>query len=80
MTLANFDYNGQLIQRRQSDGYINLTQMCTANGKKISHFLALASTKNYIAQIESDDGITASQLLIVKKGNSSELFQSPYGD
>lgn len=76
--LRNFDYNGNLIQKR-IDGFVNLTQMCQANGKKISHFLSLKSTKQYIEQIESDDGITASQLLVVKKGNSSDFTQGTWG-
>jgi hypothetical protein len=37
-SLQNFDYNGQLIQRR-ADGFVNLTQMCQANGKRLKDFL-----------------------------------------
>ena len=46
-SLQNFDYNGQLIQRR-ADGFVNLTQMCQANGKRLDHFLKANKTKGYI--------------------------------
>lgn len=38
-SLQNFNYNGAVIQRRQNDGYLNLTQMCQANGKRLQDFL-----------------------------------------
>lgn len=46
-SLQNFDYNGQLIQRRE-DGFVNLTQMCQANGKRIDNWLRLKQTQDYI--------------------------------
>lgn len=46
-SLQNFDYKGQLIQRR-NDGFVNLTQMCQANGKRLDHFLKANKTKGYI--------------------------------
>jgi hypothetical protein len=46
-SLQNFDYNGQLIQRRD-DGFINLTQMAKANGKRLDHFMKARKTQGYI--------------------------------
>lgn len=77
-SLQNFDYNGQLIQRRD-DGFVNLTQMAQANGKNISDFLRLKSTKAYLEEMESDMGIPASQILIVQKGNSIDYTQGTWG-
>lgn len=71
-SLQNFDYNGTIIQQR-SDGFINLTQMCQANNKKISHWLALKGTQSYIASVASETGITASELVDVVKGGQSVL-------
>jgi hypothetical protein len=69
--ITNFDYNGTPIFKR-ADGYINLTQMCQANGKKLSHFFSLKSTKAYISCIESEAGFPASEIIdIVKGGNPS---------
>ena len=45
--LTNFNYNGTVIQRRE-DGFINLTQMCQANGKRLDNFLKANKTKDYI--------------------------------
>ena len=44
--IQNFDYNGQLIQRR-ADGFVNLTQMCQANRKRIDNYLRLKQTQDY---------------------------------
>lgn len=50
--LTVFDYNGQTISRRQ-DGFVNLTQMCQANGKRLDHWKELKATKQYIEELEN---------------------------
>ena len=45
--IAVFDYNGQNISKRQ-DGFINLTQMCQANGKRLDVFMKATKNKEYI--------------------------------
>ena len=37
--LTVFNYNGQIISRREN-GFVNLTQMCQANGKRLKDFLS----------------------------------------
>lgn len=49
--LQNFSYNNTVIQRRE-DGFINLTQMCNANGKRIDHWKELKSTGAYINALQ----------------------------
>jgi hypothetical protein len=49
--LAVFDYNGQTISRRQN-GFINLTQMCQANGKRLDVFMKSNKTQDYIRCLE----------------------------
>lgn len=53
MNIKAFAYNGQTITQRQ-DGYINLTQMCLANGKRIDHWKELKATKSYIAELSAN--------------------------
>jgi len=45
--LTVFDYNGQTISRRQ-DGFINLTQMCKVDGKRLDHWKRQKQTQEYI--------------------------------
>lgn len=47
MHLQNFNYNGTIIQQR-GDGFVSLTQMCQANGKRLDNFLKANKTKDYI--------------------------------
>lgn len=51
-SLQNFDYNGQLIQRR-ADGFVNLTQMCQANNARLDNWLRLKGTKSYLATLSN---------------------------
>ena len=50
--LIVFNYNGQVISRRD-DGFINLTQMCQANGKRLDVFMKTQKTKDYIECLEN---------------------------
>lgn len=77
--ITTTSYNDFTIARRESDGWVNLTQMCKANGKLLGHFLALKSTKAYFQAIESDIGKTISEIIEVKKGGDPKL-QGSWGD
>lgn len=50
--LSVFNYNGTVIQRRD-DGFVSLTQMCRANGKRLDHFMKAKKTKSYIASLSN---------------------------
>ena len=50
--LIVFNYKGQGISRRD-DGFINLTQMCQANGKRVDVFMKAQKTKDYIECLEN---------------------------
>lgn len=41
------EFNGKKIRHRE-DGFMSLTDMCQANGKLISHWFELKSTKEYL--------------------------------
>jgi hypothetical protein len=66
------------IQARTSDGYINATQLCKAGGKRFSHWYHTEQTKTYITALESETDLPASQLVDVKKGNSTEFEQGSW--
>ena len=53
--IATFDYNGQIISRRH-DGFISLTQMCQANGKRLDNWIRLKSTQSYSATLSNSLG------------------------
>ncbi|ELS01160.1 KilA-N domain-containing protein [Xenococcus sp. PCC 7305] len=67
MNFINFDYQGKLIQKRE-DSYINLTQMCVANNKKLNDFLRLKSTKAYLDSLSVATGIPVAQIIEVING------------
>jgi hypothetical protein len=71
------ELNGIVISSRE-DGFVNATQMCKAGGKLFGHWKPLESTKALIKALESDIGIPASQLVDVRKGNSSKFSQGSW--
>ena len=77
--LISSSYNNFAISRRESDGWVNLTQMCKANGVKFNDFLRLKSTKAYISSMAADTGKPASEIIEVKKGGDPKL-QGSWGD
>lgn len=66
--LAVFDYNGQTISRSQN-GFINLTQMCQANGKRLDVFMKAQKTKEYIDCLERSHQMVVTE--IVQGGDHS---------
>ena len=77
--LISSSYNNFAISRRESDGWVNLTQMCKANGVKFNDFLRLKSTKAYISSMAADTGKPVSEIIKVKKGGDPKL-QGSWGD
>jgi hypothetical protein len=55
-SLQNFDYKGKLIQSRMSDGFVNLTQMCQANGKRLDNWTRLKQTQSYARTLANSLG------------------------
>lgn len=72
LSLQVFNYNEHPIIRRE-DGYINLTQMCQANGKMLSDWSRLKSTKAYIQDMASDTGKPISEILEIVKGGDPRM-------
>jgi hypothetical protein len=77
------ELNGISILARPEDGYINATAMCKAGKKLFANWYQLESTKELIKELEtqitkSDIGIPISQLVDVKKGNTSQFSQGSW--
>jgi hypothetical protein len=70
--------NNVIIISRIIDNYINATQLCKAGNRKFNHWISLDSTKDIITELESETGIPASQLVEIKKGNSSNFEQGSW--
>ena len=45
-------WEGHAIQRRRTDGFVNATAMCQANGKRWNHYVSNDRTGAYIAALE----------------------------
>ncbi len=66
------------IRQRESDGYLSATDMCQAFNTDIAHYTRTKSTKEYLTELESDLHKCRSQLIEIKKGNSSEFEQGTW--
>ena len=70
--------NNQVIQFRETDNYINATQLCKAGGKNFGLWYSLDGTKELISTLASDIGIPISLLIDSKKGNSTNYIQGTW--
>jgi hypothetical protein len=70
--------DGFTIEARDSDCYINATMLCRAGNKKFAHWYCLDGTKQMLEILSSDVGIPISQLIDVKRGNSTEFEQGSW--
>ena len=77
----NLVIENNIIMSRESDKYINATQLCKAGkagNKKFNDWFGLDNTKILISVLESETGIPASQLLDIKKDKSNEFEQGTW--
>lgn len=56
-------YQGEVIEQRINDGYINATAMCKAAGRLFGDYSRNATTKAFLAELSSDMGIPISDLV-----------------
>lgn len=68
MTIIVHESNGLHVSQRSEDGYINLTELCKAGGKRFNNWYQLATTKDFLEELSLDTGIPVSQLIEVRKG------------
>lgn len=65
------EVEGNIIQQRAADGYINATSMCAAANKKIGHYFETKTTKEFLTELSSDTRIAVGELVQIIKGGSS---------
>lgn len=70
-------WNGRVIRQRE-DGYLSATDMCQACGKLFADWNRLKATEALLEALSSDMGIPISELIEVKKGNSSDFEQGAW--
>ena len=63
--------NNDVIECRQSDGYINATQLCKAGGKLFAHWYRLDSTKQLIFELAKK--IYYKDYLIIKSNDANDI-------
>lgn len=73
LALIPHEEQGNLINQRLMDGYINATALCQASNKLMGHYLELASTKAFLQELSSDIGIPISELVQVIKGGNPQF-------
>ena len=60
MTTQNLitrDFHGATIRQRSSDGYLNATDMCQANGKRWFNYYRSKETKNFLVALSKSTGL-----------------------
>ncbi len=74
------EYLGNGIGFKLIDGmvYGNATEMCKSFDKKLAHWNENKSTKELLDVVSSEIGIPTSQLVISKRGNSSDFTQGSW--
>lgn len=66
----NLILNGIDVFIRLQDGYINLTQLCKAGGKKFNDYQRLKQTQEYLQVLSSSTGIPVGDLIIYETGSN----------
>jgi len=64
-------YDGTPISRRTTDGYVNATAMCKANGKRWSDYRESDRADKYLQALASVTGISVNGLIDTKIGGSN---------
>ena len=59
-SIINHELNGHIVPQQRNNGYINLTKLCAAGGKKLANWNQMKSVKTYLEELSSDIGIPIS--------------------
>jgi hypothetical protein len=66
--IIKHSYNGAIVSQ-EYDGYVSLTDMAKASGKKVNDYLRLASSKAYFEGLSGSTGITVDKLIRVNESS-----------
>ena len=65
--MANLNYNGQIIEQRISDNYVNLTQMAKANDARLDNWQQSPETQKYLKALQESDSLKSGVSVIEVK-------------
>ena len=71
--------NGYIIEHRQEDGYINITNLCKAGGKEFKHWNSLGKTKAFLKALSTAVGIPTAVLIHLGTGSKFGTTQETTG-
>jgi len=64
--------NGYIIESRKEDGYIDVTNLCTAGKKKFNHWNSLSKTTAFLKELSSTTGIPVVELIKQNTGGNGD--------
>lgn len=73
IALRSHDLNGTPVQQRESDGYINATQLCKAAGKFLADYRRIKETQELLLELSTSMGIPIDVLVEVTTSGANEL-------
>ena len=79
-SIVKHDWNGHQVRQRSADGYVNLTDMCKAEGRRVGDYLDLPTTKAYIAALASDVRLLPDSLVVKKEGRFLKRRNNVYNN
>ena len=68
----NNEGNDDLVEIRDSDGYINATKLCKAGGKEWSNYNENKLTREYIKELSKKFNINVNEIVKTKKGGNHQ--------
>lgn len=71
-------FGGNIIQQRESDGFINATGMCKATGKQWNDFFRLDSSKAFLSELSTVTGYPVTALYQVFQGGNNQNSQGTW--
>jgi len=72
------DYKGHVIEQRDRDGYVNITQMANVFSKKVHNWTKFDSSEKFLIVVSEFTAIPVEKLLIALRGNSSKYKQGTF--
>ena len=72
LQLISRSVEGELIDQRVQDGYVNATAMCKAAQKRFHDYTRLATTGAFLAELSTVTGIPATKLIQTLTGGIPE--------
>jgi hypothetical protein len=77
-TIISKAFGNHKIRQRETDGYLSATDMCKVFGKLVNDYMRLSHVNEYLEALRCDTGYPVSQLVQIRKGNSSNFEQGTW--